>query len=99
MVDATILNKMNVTDTKVGQTWTIHKLSVFEAEIALIASQLAPGPWYAHFWNDDSDSMIIVYKDKLFSITKSNPATWTEAIAYGKELNIPEEQFNFQFNV
>jgi hypothetical protein len=48
--------------------------------------------FYAHFYRDNE--LIIAYKDKLFNITTDH-ATWTEAILYGKSLNIAERQLDF----
>ena len=46
-----------------------------------------------HFWN--GDDIIAVFPGKTFRMQHSDQSAWTEAIEYGKSINIPEEQLDF----
>jgi hypothetical protein len=48
--------------------------------------------YYAHFYR--AGELIIVFRDKTFKAT-TDKKTWRNAIAYGKSLNIAENQLDF----
>ena len=41
------------------------------------------------------DDIIVIFKNKIFNIKYSDKKTWSEAVAYGKSIGIPEEQLDF----
>lgn len=48
-----------------------------------------------HFWAENEEDIIVVYKDAQFTIKFSDTSTWQDAIDYGLALKIPEKQLNF----
>ena len=48
-----------------------------------------------HFWEPGKDEVLVVFKSKTFDIKHSDKSTWSEAMAYGKSIGIPEEQLDF----
>jgi hypothetical protein len=62
--------------------------------ISELSSQLADGPWYAHFWKPGKDDVTIVFKDKVFAIKSSDRSTWADAIAHGRSIGIPESELD-----
>ncbi|MBL8031717.1 MAG: hypothetical protein JNK33_05345 [Candidatus Doudnabacteria bacterium] len=93
--DASILQELQVEKTWQAGTWVLHDVLVAQEQIAELSKHLADGPWYMHFWEPGQDEVLVVFKDKIFTIQHSDKSTWTEAIAYGKSLSIPEAQLDF----
>jgi hypothetical protein len=48
--------------------------------------------FYFHFYRDNE--LIVVFKNRIFRVTPE-PATWSEVVAYGLALGIPEKQLDF----
>lgn len=69
------------------------------AEALKLAARLHEGPWYAHFWKEGSDDIVVVFKDKVFTIRASDKGTWADCIKYGSSLGIPAEQLDFKKSV
>lgn len=65
---------------------------IFDVSLAKLQESMANGTWYEHFY-DDSDTLVIVFKDKIFKVSKAKE-TWCDMLEYGKALNISEEQLN-----
>jgi hypothetical protein len=59
-----------------------------------LVENLEDGPWYIHLWELGKNTITVVFKDKVFTVTRSKD-TWREAVLYGKSLGIPEEQLDF----
>ncbi len=93
LADKNILADLNVTKTWSDEDWILHDVVIDEFQIESIRKALGGGPWYVHFW--EGDTIIVVYKDKIFHIKKSDVSSWSEAIEYGKSLGIPDEQLDF----
>lgn len=93
LADRNILLNLSVTKTWTDEDWILHDVVIDESQIESIQKALNSGPWYVHFW--EGDKIIVVYKDKIFTIKKSDISTWKEAIEYGKALGIPDEQLDF----
>jgi len=77
--------------------WHICTGSRFESDLILIQNNFLDGGWYAHFANSVSDEGVVVFKEKMFRMKKSDSSTWTGAIEYGRSIGIPEEQLDFEF--
>lgn len=93
--DASIFQQLQVGKTWQAGTWVLHDVLVTQEQINQLSEHLADGPWYMHFWEPGQDEVLVVFKDKIFTIQHSDKSTWTEAIAYGKSLGIPEAQLDF----
>ena len=93
--DKAILENIKITKTKQLEDWLLHDVSVNEDQIAKLGEYLSDGPWFMHFWQENKDDVIVVFKDKNFNIKYSDKTTWTEALNYGKSKGIPEEQLDF----
>lgn len=93
LADKSVLAKLTITNTRNDEDWILHDVIVDDSHIALIQNALRSGPWYVHFWNNDD--IVVVYKDTIFTIKKSDTTTWKEAIDHGITLGIPEEQLDF----
>ena len=80
--------------------WTMHGVVIpadrLENTIKEVQENLlSDKPYYAHFYRDEE--LIIVFKEKIFRITPDK-STWKEAIEYGRNLGIPDEQLVFAPN-
>lgn len=93
--DSSILQSLKIEKTWQDGSWTLHNVLVDEETALKIGSHLADGPWYIHFWKTGDDNVLVVFKDKNFWIKYSDNSTWSEAVAYGKSIGIPEEQLDF----
>lgn len=100
LVDDRYLNTIEVTkywvtnDDNPEDRWHLLSVLVSEDDIKKLSTNLKPANWYAHFWN--GDDVIAIFPNKLFTFKHSDPSTWSEAIAYGKSLQIPIEQLDFK---
>lgn len=93
--DKGILNQLEITSTKHADDWIIHDVLINEDQVSEIGKYINSGPWYMHFWLSGSNEVKVVFNDKIFTIDYSDKSTWLEAIKYGKEKGIPEEQLDF----
>lgn len=94
LVDTSIVSKLTITRTWYDDDWLLHDVLVDEAVAEGLGIYLKDGPWYMHFYA--GDSVLVVFKDRIFHIRHSQKETWNEALAYGRTLGIPEEQLDFQ---
>lgn len=95
LADKSILSKIKIEKTWQAGDWILHKVLVEEETAKQIGNYLADGPWYIHFWEPDSDDVLVVYKGKNFLIKHSDKSTRSEAVAYGQSIGIPMEQLDF----
>ena len=93
--DPSIVQSLKIEKTWQDGSWTLHNVLIDEDAALKVGGYLAEGPWYIHFWKPGDDNMLVVFKDKNFWINYSNKSTWTDAIAHGKSIGIPEEQLDF----
>lgn len=93
LADKSVLADLNIIKTWNDEDWILHNVIVKETQIESIQKALNDGPWYIHFLGDDN--IVVVYKDKIFNIKKSDISTWSKAIEYGKSLGIPNKQLDF----
>ena len=95
LADKSILAKVTIENTRQDGEWTLHDVLVSEIQISDLAKASAPGPWYVHLWQSGSDDVIVVFKQKIFTIKHSDRSTWMDSVAYGKSIGIPEAQLDF----
>ena len=97
--DIRFLNQTKVIGMRISpeenseNVWHLYKVSIEEAAILELSRQLKSEQWYAHFW--DGDTIVAVFPGKTFQFKYSDRSTWSDAIKYGKSLNIPEVQLDF----
>lgn len=93
--DKDILKKVKIEKTYQDDDWTLHNVWVGETQISELSKSIVDGPWYIHLWKPGKDDVIVIFKNKTFSIKFSDKSTWVEAVAYGISLGIPREQLDF----
>jgi hypothetical protein len=99
IVEESLADKNVLHDLHIVKTWAdeegfiLHDVVVRENQIEEIQEALADGPWYAHFWA--GDDIVVIYKDKIFHIKKSDEETWKEAVEYGESAGIPSTELDF----
>ena len=100
LADQSIINGFEVFKIHISSDedrWHMYWVKVNESDLTLIQKNFLDGGWYAHFANADSDEGVVVFRDKMFRMKKSDPSTWTGAIEFGRSIGIPEEQLDFEF--
>lgn len=90
-----ILSKVKIQDTHHSGNWILHDVLVEESLISELSKSLADGPWYIHLWEQGKDDVKVIFKNKIFDIKFSDKSTWTDTVAYGKSIGIPDEQLDF----
>lgn len=95
LADTSILDQVEITKTWQAGSWILHKVKISEELARDFGKFLAEGPWYVHFWAEDKDAVLVVFRDKTFNINASDKATWVDAITQGISLGIPKEQLDF----
>lgn len=93
--DKSILERLAIVKTWDDDDWILHDVVVDEKEMVQIQKALDDGPWYVHFWSNESDEIFVIFKEKSFTIRKSNRDSWEEAISYGLSIGIPQSQLDF----
>jgi len=93
--DADILKDIEITRSWEDDDWKLHEVKVSKEQAEKFSDYLSDGPWYIHFWEPGDDSILVVYKDRTFTIKHSDKQSWVDAIKYGKSIGIPEEQLDF----
>lgn len=96
LLDKKILDEVNTEKMWQDGDWTLYNVRLDKIKISDLQKALRPGPWYVHFWQEGSDFVQVVFKEKAFTIRESDKATWLPAIAYGKSIGIPESQLDFK---
>lgn len=84
-----------------ANAWTAYLVEVDTQNILETAREvqrnLKSGPWYAHFYNNRDNIMVVLFQDKTFEVTK-DPENWGPIREYGRSLGIPEDQLTFHPN-
>jgi hypothetical protein len=93
--DNSVLDDVEIEKTWQSDDWVLHNVCIDGKKIDEIGKYLVEGPWYIHFWQVGTDKVFVVFKNKKFEILHSDKTTWGDAIRYGKNLGIPEEQLDF----
>lgn len=115
LLNPSVLSGVKVLSTKVEavgpghqtpwlKQWTLHRVEVPEAKAREVAQKLSlsldyghKNAWYADFKN--SESHFIIYKDKIFIVSKGDRAGYAAAKNYGLALGIPVHQVDFPENL
>ncbi|HVV14916.1 MAG TPA: hypothetical protein VHD55_00725 [Candidatus Paceibacterota bacterium] len=100
IIENSLKDKSIITEAEIIRTWEDGSWKLREVKVSTewaekFGGYLNDGPWYVHFWESDSDDVLVVFKDKSFWIKHSDKNTWQDAIAHGKSLHIPVEQLDF----
>ncbi len=95
LLDKSILSRVQTHSIQHIDDWILHDVSVDESLIPELAKSLAEGPWYIHLWEPGKDDVTVIFKHKIFTIKFSDRFTWTDAVAYGRSIGIPDEQLDF----
>ncbi len=95
LADKSVLKKLKITSSRQAGDWTLHEVQISEGQVRELGKNFTNEPWYAHFWEPGKDEIIVVFKDKMFTIRHSDKSTWSGAVAYGKSIGIPDEQLDF----
>lgn len=98
LIDNKILNEMNIISTNSNNEnssnkWHMYKVKVSKEDIDKISKNIKSNKWYAHFWK--GKEVIVVFKNKTFSLIYDKKETWKQAIEYGISIRIPKEQLDF----
>ncbi len=93
--DRSILDNVRVERTYQKQDKIIHNVFIKKDQISELSKYLAVGPWYIYLWRSGEDDATVVFKDKIFRIKPSDKLTWADTIAYGRSIDIPDEQLDF----
>jgi hypothetical protein len=96
LFDKSILEKVNVVQTRRSGDWTLHDIRLGRNQIDDIRKKMTEGPWYFHLWEPGKSDVIVAFKNKVFTIKYADKASWADAIAFGKSLGIPESQLDFR---
>ncbi len=93
--DKSALEKVQIEKTYRSGNWILHDVLVREEQIEQLSKYLAHGPWYMHFWEPGHDTVKVVFKNRIFSISSKDKSTWVDALAHGKSIGIPDDQLDF----
>lgn len=88
-----ITGDQNVLDSKgsLGR-WHMYWIEAEKSAFDLFKANINYN-WYGHFWK--GNDITAVFENKLFKLEKDDKNTWADAIAFGKEQGILEEQLDF----
>lgn len=96
-----ILKDYKILRTKFSksQNWHLHIIeipeSVGEVSKKIQEAMVTDKPYYFHIY-DEGNTLIVIFKKKIFNLDPNNKSTWKEAREYGaSRLNIPPEQLDF----
>lgn len=104
-----VLNDVEILSTKISpvtesdhtpwiKQWTLHKVEIAEDEAQDIAEDLSEAlddnhAWYADFKNESWH--YIIFRNKIFKISRTSKEEYNIAKKYGISLGIPEHQVDF----
>ena len=90
-----ILEDFEVTKSWREGDWKLHRVRVTREQAQQVSEHLVGGPWYVHFWKENKNDVLVIFKNKEFWIEFDDQNTWVEAIKYGQSMGIPKEQLDF----
>lgn len=99
LTDSRFLNGLEQVSVRItnaedpASRWHLWQVRVTREQIAELREQLAPGAWYAHFWQ--GNEVVAVFRGREFAFDRDRRDTWEEAIAHGRSVGIPDEQLDF----
>lgn len=95
LINPDVLKDLTILKSWPDGSWNLHQVQLNRKQAIKLADHLANGPWYMHFWEPGKDEVLVIFKNKTFDIKHSDKSTWSEAVAYGKSIGVPEEQLDF----
>lgn len=95
LADKSILQELQIVGTRRAGDWVLHDVLVDASKVADISGYLDSGPWYVHLWQPGKDGVKVIFRNAIFEISRSDRSTWTDAIAHGRSIGIPERQLDF----
>lgn len=111
--DDSILKEVKILDTKVEQVtpkhqtpwlkqWTLHTVEIPIEKAEEVAEELSRSlesehDWYADY--KDENYHYIIFRNKVFRVTRSKPEEYEEVKKYGISLGIPDYQLAFSPDV
>lgn len=112
--DQSVLKGLKILSTRVEKVtkehqtpwlsqWTLHTISVPEAEADVISEQIRTSleckhtAWYADFKNEITH--YIIFPKRIFCVDRTSKSQYDEAKQYGISLGIPEYQVDFHPDV
>lgn len=98
LADVSILSRVSILKSWSDGDWKLHKIVIDEEGARNFGKYLADGAWFVHFWADNKEDIVVVFKDAVFDIKSSDRDTWEDAITHGVALGIPVEQLNFKID-
>lgn len=101
LTDQRILEKLHIVKEYVEDdqdnpenNWHLVTVMVSKDEISEIQPFIKrEGGWYMHFWK--GNDVIVVFRDKTFTIKYNDKTTWKDAVDYGLSMGVPAEQLDF----
>ncbi len=96
-----LLDQLPILETRRTEPWTLVKFGLPTADLngaleLIQASLIADPTYYAQVYN--AERLIIVYPDRIFHATPDR-ASWAEAVRYGLDKGIPEDELVFVPNL
>jgi hypothetical protein len=96
-----LLDQLPILDSRRTGPWTLVKFGVPAADLngalELVQAALISEPtYYSQIYS--ADRLIVVFPDRIFHATPDR-ASWSEAVRYGREKGIPEEELVFVPNL
>jgi len=77
--------------------WVVQGIEVGDSAvdgfIAKLQQNMQSGPWYNHLYNE-SGELIVVFKERVYRV--ADPDEIMPVWEYAKELEIPEDQMQFE---
>lgn len=92
--DFKIISSRTTNEVDLSDRWHIHTVEADVDQLFQLSKYLKPEKWYAHFWNEDKD-IIVVFPNKLFHFSNAKKSSFEHAIEHGLSIGIPREQLNF----
>ncbi|MDP3728288.1 MAG: hypothetical protein Q8R18_02425 [bacterium] len=98
--DSRVLNDFKILKVEItkeknpADRWHMYTIEVSKKEIERISKEIKPKLWYANFWKDNE--LLVVFKNKIFTLDRYDTKTRKEAIEYGLAQGIPRKQLDFK---
>ena len=107
--DKTVLKSLEIINTRVEKVvekhrtpwlkkWTLHTVKIPANQMEKVADAISKAlvvdhNWYADF--KDAVTHYIIFRGKIFQVTRANPSQYAAVKQYGVSLGIPDYQLDF----
>jgi two-component system, cell cycle response regulator len=78
--DKSILKDVRIDKTWQDGEWILHSIKMEEARLTDLQESLHEGSWYVHLWKDDKKEMLVLFKERSFTIKYEDTFTSEEPI-------------------